>query len=100
MAIKLNSDVTYGVQHGKHQEVVLSDSESESKDHQNNDDGEMLPWLENSTVLDIIWKIIELLDCSNNINWIVHRTLNVFCNIIFFKTMIKTGSNDASIWNE
>ena len=43
MAIKLNSVATYAVQRGKHQEVVLSDSESESEDHQNNDDGEMLP---------------------------------------------------------
>ncbi len=43
MAIKLNSVATYAVQRGKYQEVVLSDSESESEDHQNNDDGEMLP---------------------------------------------------------
>jgi hypothetical protein len=43
MAIKLNSVATYAVQRGKNQEVVLSDSESESEDHQNNDDGEMLP---------------------------------------------------------
>ncbi len=43
MAIKLNSVATYAVQRGKHQEVVLSDSESESDDHQNNNYGEMLP---------------------------------------------------------
>ncbi len=47
MAIKLNSVTTYAVQHEEHQEVVLSDSESESEYPRNNGhangDGKMLP---------------------------------------------------------
>lgn len=69
MAIKLNSVNTHAIKCGKHQEAVLSNSESGSE-HQNNDhtndNGEMLD--EKKEVhLTLFEKIIKLLDCSNNV---------------------------------